>query len=203
MELYGQGFSGRGISRALSINRATVRKFVHADGFPERTPKKGGGSILDAHISYIHRRWAEGCQNAMQLWREIKAEGYSGKEAMVRRYIRRLRAKLAQLTLEQRTQFLGAKTTFKAPTSRRGAWWLLKQMEDLPPDRQACVEQLCQLCPKAREVKKMAAEFQELVRERQPEEFDRWLEAAIGSEVADWKVLLRISSKTTRRLEQR
>ena len=185
MELYGQGVSERSISRALSINRATVRKFVHADGFPERTPKKSSGSILDAHIPYIHRRWAEGCQNAMQLWREIKAEGYSGKAAMVCRYIRRLRAKLAQLTLEQRTQFLGAKTTFKAPTSRRAAWWLLKHMEDLPPDRRAFVEQLCHLCPKAREVKKMAAEFQELIRERQPEEFDRWLEAAKGSEVAE------------------
>jgi hypothetical protein len=61
----------------------------------------------------------------MQLWREIKAEGYSGKEGMVRRYIRRSRAKLAQLRPEQRTQFLGAKTTFKAPTSTRVAWWLL------------------------------------------------------------------------------
>jgi transposase len=127
-ELYGQGVSERGISRALSINRATVRKFVHADAFPERAPKKSSGSILDP---YIHRRWAEGYQNAMQLRREIKAEGYSGKEGMVRRYIRRLRAKLAQLTPEQRTQFLGAKTTFKAPTSRRGAWWLLKLTEDL------------------------------------------------------------------------
>jgi transposase len=121
MELYGQGVSERGISRTLSINRATVRKFVHTDGFPERAPKKSSGSILDSYIPYIHRRWAEGCQNAMQLWREIKAEGYSGKEAMVRIYIRRLRAKLAQLTLQQRTQFLGAKTTFKASTSRRAA----------------------------------------------------------------------------------
>jgi transposase len=184
MELYGQGVSERGISRALSINRATVRKFVHADGFPERASKKSSGSILDPYIPYIHRRWAEGHQNAMQLWREIKAEGYSGKEGMVRRYIRRLRAKLAQLTPEQCTRFLGAKTTFKAPTSRRGAW-LLKQTEDLPPERQAFVKQLCHLCPETREVKKMAAEFRGLVRERQPEAFDRWLEAAKGSEVAE------------------
>ena len=153
--------------------------------FPERVPKKSSGSILDPYIPYIHRRWAEGHQNAMQLWREIKAKGYSGKEGMVRRYIRRLRAKLAQLTPEQRTQFLGTKTTFKAPTSRRGAWWLLEQTEDLPPERQAFVEQLCHLCPEAREVKKMAAEFRELIRERQPETFDRWLEAAKDSEVAE------------------
>jgi transposase len=75
MELYGQGVSERAISRALSINRATVRKFVHADGFPERASKKSSGSILDPYIPYIHRRWAEGYRSAMQLWREIKAEG--------------------------------------------------------------------------------------------------------------------------------
>ena len=33
----------------------------------------------------------------------------------------------------------------------------------------------------------MAAEFRGLVRERQPEAFDRWLEAAKGSEVAEMK----------------
>lgn len=185
MELYGQGVSERGISRALSINRATVRKFVHADGFPERASKKSSGSILDPYIPYIHRRWAQGHRNAMQLWREIKAEGYSGKEGMVRRYIRRLRAKLAQLTPKQCAQFLGAKITFKAPTSRRAAWWLLKQTEDLPPERQAFVKQLCHLCPETREVRKMAAEFRELVKERHPEAFDRWFEAAKGSKVAE------------------
>jgi transposase len=62
---------------------------------------------------------------------------------------------------------------------------LLKQTEDLPPERQAFVKQLCDLCPEAREVKKMAAEFRGLVREWQPEAFDRWLEAAKGSEVAE------------------
>jgi hypothetical protein len=126
-----------------------VRKFVHADSFPERAPKKSSGSILDPYIPYIHRRFSEGINNALQLWREIKEKGYSGKAAMVRRYVTRLRARLAQLTLEQRVQFLGAKTTFKAPTSRRAAWWLLKQTEDLPPERQAFVERLCQLCPES------------------------------------------------------
>jgi transposase len=74
MELYGQGVSERGISRALSINRATVRKFVHADGFPERTPKKSSGSILEAHIPYIHRRWAESAKARVELRADRRAD---------------------------------------------------------------------------------------------------------------------------------
>ncbi len=83
LQLHSQGTSERAIARALSINRATVRKFIHAQGFPERAPKKSNGSILEPYFSYIHRRWAEGCHNALQLWREIKEKGYGGKAAMV------------------------------------------------------------------------------------------------------------------------
>jgi transposase len=95
VQLHRQGVSERAIARALSINRATVRKFIGAGTFPERAPHKRAGSILDPYIPYIHRRWAEGCGNAMQLWREIEALGYGGKVAMVRRYARRLRARAA------------------------------------------------------------------------------------------------------------
>jgi hypothetical protein len=64
LQLHSQGISERAI--ALSIKRATVRTFIHADGFPER-PKKSSGSILEPYVPYIHRRWAEGCHNALQL----------------------------------------------------------------------------------------------------------------------------------------
>ncbi len=40
VELHRQGLSERAIARALSINRATVRKFLHSDGFPERAATK-------------------------------------------------------------------------------------------------------------------------------------------------------------------
>ena len=185
MELHRQGVSERGISRALSINRATVRKFIHAQGFPERAPKKSNGSILEPYFSYIHRRWAEGCHNASQLWREIKQKGYGGKAAMVRRYVRRLRAKLAELTPEQRTRFLGTRTVFKVPTSRCATWWLLRQEDELSPERRAFVEQLRHLCPEAKEVQRMARGFRAIVAERRPEALGRWLDAAKGGEVAE------------------
>ena len=185
MELHRQGVSERGISRALSLNRATVRKFVHAQGFPERAPKKRRGSIVDPYVLYIHRRWAEGCHNALQLWREIREKGYGGKAAMVRRYVRRLRAKLAGLTPEQRTCFLGIRTIFKVPTSKRAAWWLLKQEEELSSECRAFVEQLCRLCPAAEKMRQMARVFREVVGERQPEALDRWLDAAKRGEVTE------------------
>jgi hypothetical protein len=128
MELHQKGFSQRAIAKALSINRATVRKFIHAEAFPERAPHNGGHrGILEPYIPYIHRRWAEGCDNALQLWREIKEKGYGGQAGMVRRYARRLRAQLAELTSEeqQRARLLEAKKRSSKPLRAggpRGGW---------------------------------------------------------------------------------
>jgi transposase len=65
---------------------------------------------------------------------------------------------------------------------------LLKQTEDLFPERQTFVEQLRHLlCPEARRIQEMAQGLRTIVGERQPEAFNRWLEAAEGSEVAELK----------------
>ena len=88
IELRQQGLSERAIARTLTINRATVRKFLRSDGFPERASNKRRDSILNPYIPYVHRRWAEGCDNAHQLWRELQVRGYEGKVAMVHRYIK-------------------------------------------------------------------------------------------------------------------
>lgn len=131
IEAHEQGFSERAITRALSINRGTVRKFLHSDGFPERGAKKRIGSILDPYIPYIHQRWAEGCDNSHQLWREIRERGYEGEVGMVRRYTKCLRRQLEELSPQQQVKFLATKEAFKAPTSRRVGRWLQAQWEDL------------------------------------------------------------------------
>jgi transposase len=185
MELHRHGVSERGIARALSINRATVRKFIGAGTFPERASHKRVGSILDPYIPYIHRRWAEGCDNAIQLWREIEALGYGGKVAMVRRYARRLRVRLMGSTPEQRTSSLANAMTFNAPSARRATWWLLGPTEDLDKEQRAFVEQLCHLCPQMDPVRELARRFRKMVSEQRPEELDAWLDAAEDSEVAE------------------
>jgi transposase len=185
IELHKRGLSERAVSRTLCINRGTVRKFVHSDGFPERGQKKRTGSILDPYIPYIHRRWAEGCDNSRQLWREIRDRGYEGKVGMVRRYAKRLRRLLAKLTPQQQTRFLSTKEAFKAPTSRRAGRWLQAEPEELTEARRAFVGRVGELCPAAVRAGELAGWFRELVKERCPAQLDDWLDAAEQSAVAE------------------
>jgi hypothetical protein len=44
-------------------------------------------SRTDAFLGYLMRRWDEGCHNAAQLTREIRAMGFAGSSVMVRRRV--------------------------------------------------------------------------------------------------------------------
>jgi hypothetical protein len=60
------------------MSRATVHKFARVEQFPERAQRLPQASILDPYLPYLQERWAAGCTNAHQLWREIHAQGYPG-----------------------------------------------------------------------------------------------------------------------------
>lgn len=74
MELHQRGTSKRAIALQLGLNRKTVRYWLRAGQFPERqvTPRH---SSVDRWLSYLEKRWNEGCHNRCQLWRELKSQG--------------------------------------------------------------------------------------------------------------------------------
>jgi len=82
-----QGFSLREISRHLKISRQTVRRFVRAEAFPERSRPPKKASLLDPYKPYLLERGQAGCWNGSQLYSEVKARGYPGSVALFRLFI--------------------------------------------------------------------------------------------------------------------
>jgi len=187
VRLHKQGISQRGIARITGQHRITVRRFLAADAFPQRAPTAPRRSILDPFTPHIHSRLSEGFDNAIALWREVVAQGYGGTQCMVRRYVYRLRARLAALSPAERTQLLAAETAFKTPATRRAAWWLLQPLDSLEPEQATFVKQFCRLCPQAKAAQKLARDFQQMVRHRKVEVLDSWLEACARSGIPDMK----------------
>ncbi len=81
----------------MKMSPMTVSRYLRFQDFPTRAKVKERGSRLQPYLNYLRRRFAEGCQNATQLWREVVDRGYQGKPAMVRRYIRNLRRRISQV----------------------------------------------------------------------------------------------------------
>ena len=196
MELYRQGVSQKAIAKELGIGTITVNTYVHSIGFPERsTYHSSHRSLLDHYIPYIHKRWAQGCQNASQLWREIKERGYPGKDRMVRRYAVNPRKMLAELSVEEQTDFLGENpNSLKAPSARKAAWWLAKPKDDLDTEQRAFVETLCRASVEAKKARELALKFKNMITERQAEWLDGWLQAASDSGVRELESFARTLS---------
>jgi transposase len=89
--LHQQAISQREIARRLHLSRQTVRKFLVAESFPERSRSAHQGSILDPYKPYILERWKAGCWNGSQLYAEVKARGYTGSVALFRLFMSSVR----------------------------------------------------------------------------------------------------------------
>lgn len=75
------------IARATGLARGTVRKYAQAESFPERATRRPGPSRLDPYLANLEQRMTEGCENAMELWRELREGGFAGTHRQVHRFV--------------------------------------------------------------------------------------------------------------------
>ncbi len=78
VELYRAGASLTAIAQQMGLARSTVRKYVHADGFPEWPPRRTPLHAGAVHMTYLRERWAAGCRDATILWAELRERGFTG-----------------------------------------------------------------------------------------------------------------------------
>jgi transposase len=79
------------IAAELGIHPKTVSRALKRAGAPKRGPQ-GGESKLDRYKGTVDRLLAKGVWNAVVIYREIQAEGYEGKQSILREYIAPKRA---------------------------------------------------------------------------------------------------------------
>jgi hypothetical protein len=75
------------ISRAMDLAIGTVRKYARAEGFPVQEARPLRPSILDPYLAHLQARLAEGCENGLVLWRELRAAGFPGTAKQVHRWL--------------------------------------------------------------------------------------------------------------------
>jgi transposase len=181
VELNRQGVSLRGIARRMGMARGTVRHWLGAGSFPERAQHRVT-SRTDRFRDYLRRRWDEGCHNAAQLTREIRAMGFGGTAVMVRRRVAPWRR--GERTQGCRPASRQHSPCLRRPSSRRVSWWLLKEPAELEPEEHALVQALGDRCAELKTSAELAREFAGLVRHRQAAEWDNWMTKVQGPGVA-------------------
>jgi len=173
------GASLRQIAERLGLARGTVRHLADADRFPERAARPPYPSMLDRYEPYLRERWSEGCQNATQLWREIRDLGYTGGRSNVRDRLKRWRETPASHSrAAQRSTAHPLPPPVLPRSPRQMSWLFVLAPENLEADDRAQLTQFCQLSPHGNDVYVLAQEFGRLVRARDAAALNAWLTAA-------------------------
>lgn len=179
------------IARMVGVSRQTVHRYLALSAPPERRQPKRRGEVLDLWKPYLLRRWAEGCHNALRLWREIRAAGFAYSSTNVARFAARIRrgevvcpptAPPGSVTPAQPT---GARPLSTRWSPRRVAGLCVYRPEDLTDTHQTCLTRLCQADGTVHTAYTLAQEFTTMLRERRGEQLDAWIVAAEASGIPE------------------
>ncbi len=192
VELHKLGVPGRKIANQLNISRPTVERYLRIGHYPEHARRR---ETIRPYTDYLIQRWEAGDRVAVQLFEEIKRQGYCGSYKAVTMFVTELKRGTLPLPPElvhAATSDLSSpapqpKPKVKSVAPRHVAHLLTKPASDLTVEQQQEVDWLCQSFPDLATAYRLAQEFGKMVRERLPDQFMEWLEKALASGLTDFR----------------
>lgn len=168
-----KGLSQRRIARLLGISRGLVRTFYNATEFPERK-SVARVSKLDPYLDYLNIQMITRKVTAKQLWRELLEQGYTGSYGQVSKW----------LTGYNRQQARKKKTvpTDRLPGRHICLQLLTAQPETLSKDDAFMLDGLRRV-PILRQLHDLVQDFASMIRQRNAQPFDDWLQACEMSNI--------------------
>lgn len=190
MRLHDEGVSVRQIAQQMGMGRQTVRRHLNQGAFPEIAQRCKVPSILDRWEAYLLERWQSGCHNAVQLYREIHEQGYTGSRPLVSRWAAQRREKHDD-TLPAGKKTPSNRSAHPKQTSQRrlspsqAAWLLFQQPADLTEEEHDALDAMQKAAAEISTAYTLAQDFVRMVRERTADALTDWIERATKSCVAE------------------
>lgn len=179
--LSAQGTSVTTMARRLGISRPTVYAYLRRDTppGPRRFQWRPSARVLTPYLPYLIRRWRESGVDSMQLWREIRAFGYTYSARTVGRFITRLRraADAGAPPEPQGTPYTGA----QGPSARMVSYTLICPPAERVREAQMYLDQLCAMDAGIARAHRLSQAFLAMVRERRGAHLKAWMAEAMHS----------------------
>jgi transposase len=185
--LHRQGWTALAIAQHVGMGLRTVQRDLQSATFAGRKRRSDHGeSVLNPYKPYLLERWNAGCYNAMRLFRDLRQRGYVGGYGVVAAYARRLRQAqglpLGHRRARRRLPAV-AEPACQPLTPRRATWLVLRRATKRTAGEAQQLAQLREQQAEVTEAIDLAQAFTQLVRQRQPESLDPWLQRASTSTV--------------------
>lgn len=189
-QLFEQGWSTAAIAQYVGMSIRTVQRDINKPQPAEAQRRSDyGKNLVSPYRNYILQRCVPG-RRCVGLLKDLRAQGYKGSERTLSRYLNRL-AK-GEPKQEKTLQSLPALPRMSAPQpapwcpplSANRATWLVLSKAGLRTSEEKQWYEALQLAPQFAPAIELAQSFVRLIRERQPKQFEAWLEQALQSKIA-------------------
>jgi transposase len=178
--LHEQGLGVTEISRRVGLSRRTLQRWIKEGGFPETKRQSPRHSVFDPYAAYVLKRWEQGCENGLQLWQEIKDQGYQGSARTVYRFL---------ISLRKKQRILWKPEVPHAPlqdfSAHNAVWLFARDPTTLDEKEQETLSVICQASETARTTYQLIQEFRHMLHHREGEKLDDWLTKVRVSQIRE------------------
>jgi len=190
-DLYAKKVDPATIARQVGISRQSVYAYLKMKEPPARTRiHRQYKPLIAPYKEYLVQRWNDGCRNAQQVYREIKAQGYTGSDQPIARFFAQLREKkdarkFKQVAPSNETSVEVAPK--RPPTASQVAHWITFKEEQRLEWQQQYLTQLCEADQEIAQAYELITDFTTMLRERHGEHLDAWLQKVEEQGVSELK----------------
>jgi transposase len=180
MDLHAHGVSHAEIARRVGITVPTVEHWLNAGTFPEHKGHRKRKSPFDPYAAYVLQRWEQGCHNGIHLYQEIKAQGFTGSQSLVYRFLLPLRRHQQMILLAQVPN-----APLQDFSAHDAVWLFVRAPERLDADEHTTLAAICQASETAQRVYELVQAFRQILHRREGERLDEWLAQVVASGIPE------------------
>jgi len=175
-----EGYRKEQIAERLGISSRSVYRVLEQEAAPPPRRRTRSSSVVDLYLSYLSKRWNEGCHTGAELYKEIVIQGYKGSLRTLERQLQAFRPQRGQPVSKQTVIFS------KAPSARGAAFLTIRGAHHRTQEQAAFLEKLGQSDTTIEKVITLAQDFGQLLRQQEGlVRFSQWQAEVRASGVAE------------------
>ncbi len=196
LELRNEGLTTKEIARRLDMAERTVRHWLK-QGIPYGNAEscRKEGKRIDPYMAYVTERWNQGEHNGLTLFRELQAQGYKGSPRTVYRFLEMLRGYPASSQGRAEHAQTFPETPLQQFAAHQVVWLFVRDHSDLDETEQAELAAIRQASLTANTVYELAQDFMSMLRRREGERLENWLESVRNSQICELQRMVRSIEK--------
>jgi transposase len=181
-----EGFTQKEIAQRLGMGVRTGRYWLTGGipyGKPELRRKRSRG--FDPYAAYVRERFFQGSRKGLPLWHELQAQGYKGSSRAVYRFLAQLKQGSATGGGKNQRSQVPSDSPVSHWTAKQAVWWFLRDPCDLKEKEQQALEAIRQASPTVTTVYELAQDFMHMLRHREGQRLDVWLDQVRASHIPE------------------